>query len=114
MSATMIINRKGVECSTKRPVVTLDAARSPISTYVNQILSIVVFIQPRTGNEMVRYGRENNRYTHIGYAAPLQDVLEQDQLYSGGKMYDIQYVWNRDGKASPLGHMVLELQETKP
>lgn len=114
MSASMLITKRGKDCYTKRPVVTKDSGGSPVSVFTTSLISFKADIQPRSGNEGVRYGRENNRYDYKAFALVGLDIQEQDRLHCGDRVYDVQFVWNRDGATDPCGHMVIGLEETKP
>ena len=64
----------------KRLTTTYDSGRSPITTYNAHLSGIAARIQPMSGSESVRYGRDSNRRMWRIFIAPGQDIVEEDQI----------------------------------
>lgn len=116
MSASALIRTKGIRCNLQRRTQAKDAAGSVTWTWGNHISGIKVFVQPASGAESIRYGRESNRNFVIGYCLARLDVRPADQLTGGQlgtRVLDIQSVrLAGEFTSGPLSHQVLEMEET--
>ena len=118
MTAESLIRTKGIRCNVQRAATSQDASGSVLLTWAGHLTSIPIFIQPATGDETVRYGRENDRITHTGYTLTTYDINPTDRLTGGNlgsRVMDIQSVIKAgEFDSGPLAHQVLVLEETEP
>ena len=116
MSASALIRTKGLLCNLQRRTDAVDAAGSPTWTWGTLRAGVRVFLQPASGAESIRYGRESNRNFLIGYCSATLDARPADQLTGGqlgSRVLDIQSVrLAGEFTAGPLAHKVLECEET--
>lgn len=117
MTAISLIDRLGRRVNVERRTDTVDASGSVVTTWSVHLLGIAAFIQPASGAEALRYGRESNRKFHRVYVAPELDIRPSDRLTGGDmgtRILDIQAV--RLAGELPTGnaiaHKVLECEET--
>lgn len=66
--------------STQRYTTTLDASRSPVNSYTTRLSAIAARVQPMSGSEAVRYGRESTRRMFRVFVEPGQDITEKDRV----------------------------------
>ena len=117
MSATSLIASKGILCNVERRTTASDAAGSQTGTWAVNIANARVFVQPASGSESLRYGRESNRGFVLCYTEVGQDITAADRLTGGDlgtRILDIQSARNPGEfpTTSRLAHMVLECEET--
>ena len=117
MSATSLIASKGILCNVERATGASDVAGSRTKTWAVNIANLRAFVQPASGSEAIRYGRESNRNFILVYVEPGQDILAADRLTGidlGTRILDIQSARNPGEfpTTSRLAHMVLECEET--
>src|SRR5688572_2960098 len=110
MSAELLIQRKGATASITRPT-TSKTTGIPVQTYAAHLSGLTVYLQEKSGEESVRYGRESARNFGVAYVKAGYDIQTKDRLVIGGRTWDIQAVRTR-GAGRTL-QMVLEVQETK-
>ena len=65
---------------TTRLATTFDSGGSPINTFTAEISDIPARVQPISGSENVRYGRESTRRMWKIFVEPGQDILETDRI----------------------------------
>lgn len=113
MSAESLIRAKGTIWTVERRIEATDAAGSVTWTWSTHIAGARIFVQPQSGSEAVRYGRENSRKFHLAYAPVSLDVRPADQLRRGSRTLDVQSV-RKAGEftSGPMAHLVIEAQET--
>ncbi len=112
-----MIRTKGLRCNVERRTDARDAAGSVVPTWAVHINSLRAFVQPASGSETIRYGRESNRKFHVVYVEPGQDILAADRLTGidlGTRILDIQAVKTPGELQSSQAtrHTVLECEET--
>lgn len=115
MSASTLIQRKGVDCTIQRQSVTKDSAGGPVVTW-SAVGTARIFVQPLNGDETERYGRENNRTMIKGYVDPDADIRKADRIVYGTRKFDIQDIF-RPGEFSPnevTAHLKIIMEETQP
>ena len=116
MSAPSLIASKGIICNIERRTEASDAAGSQTGTWAVNIANARVFVQPASGSESLRYGRESNRGFVICFTEVGQDIIAADRLTGvdlGTRILDIQSVRTPGQFTSGrLAHMVLECEET--
>ena len=98
-------------CTIKRVADTVDSGGGPIETQNNHLTGVLCRIQPVSGSENVRYGRENNRITHDVFVEGGQDITAEDFVIVDGLTLDIQFARDYDRQGAL---MLLECEETKP
>lgn len=91
MSVASLINDKGVLATVRRASFTTDDSGHPTPTYTTQG-QILVFLQPRSGNETVRYGRDNSETLAISYVKRNADVKSGDILLVGTDVWRVENV----------------------
>ena len=116
MSADTLIRTKGIRVNVERATEVNDAAGSVTWTWSSYYSGIKVFIQPASGSESIRYGRENNRKFHLCFTNVRYDIRPQDRLTGGQlgtRVLDIQSV-RKAGEftSGPLAHLAIEAEET--
>jgi len=67
--------------NTLRPTQTKDAGGSPIETLVAHLSGIPAFVQPVSGAELLRDGRDTTRWTANCYVEPGLDITAGDTVY---------------------------------
>lgn len=116
MSAEALIRTKGKLVDVERPTFAKDAGGSVVPVYAVHLTSERIFIQPASGAEAVRYGRESNRKFIQAFAFVGRDIQAKDRLtggHLGSRKLDIQSV-RTPGEfgQGKLAHQVLECEET--
>lgn len=110
MSAELLIQRKGIASTIRRPTTT-KASGIPIQTYATHISGVLVYIQEYSASENVRYGRESSRVFGKAFIKSGYDIQAKDQILQDGRYYDIQDRPQTRGEGRTL-QMVCEVQET--
>lgn len=64
----------------QRAVVTVDAGKSPVYTFSNLLTGVPARVQPMSGAQKVRYGREANRNMWMIWVSPDTDVTPKDHV----------------------------------
>lgn len=79
--------------STQRLTSTRSTAGGESRSYAASLTNIAARVQPMSGSEVVRYGRDNTRNMVRVYTGD-QDIVPTDRISFGGKYYDIIEVSN--------------------
>lgn len=118
MTAESLIETHGLLVNVERETEAVDDSGS---VYVAEDVPIVasnvrMFIQPRGGDEAVRYGRDNERTFHVVYAKVGTDVQSGDRITGGDlgtRVLEVQSVRKPGEFASGgMAHLVIEAEET--
>ena len=121
MSASSLIRTRGKRMLLQSRTDAIDSGGG--ATWTWSVGTVVkVFMQPRSGSEAVRYGRENNREFGVGYMSASVTPNKTDRLAwtpAGGtttRYFDIQSVRRPDERISgqSLSHIQFEYEETEP
>lgn len=80
----------------QRSTLTRDAVGGSIETWASDAVYQMA-LQPTSGSEDDRYGREEYTITHRGYLAGTPDILPDDRLSIDGNTYLIRAVLNPCG-----------------
>jgi SPP1 family predicted phage head-tail adaptor len=99
--------------SVQRVTITVDTSGAPIFTYTTSIASINCRLNTLSGDEAMRYGRHNTRYTHAVYAANGLDINEKDRVIIAGKTLEIDDIVVFYDNAAGV-YVRLDCIETKP
>lgn len=68
----------------------VDSGGSPVLTFATaRVSNIAARVQPMSGSEAVRYGRESNRRMYRIFVAPGQGIVEEDRISWSSKTLDI-------------------------
>lgn len=94
-----------------RPTNSVDAGGAPTRTFATHLSNVACRVRTYGGGEGVRYGRENNRYSHAVYVGPGLDIVETDRVTVDGLTLDVQAVMNPDRMDV---YTRLDCEETKP
>ena len=116
MSVNSLILTKGKLVNVERRTTTQDTGGDPVGTWAGVYAGVRVFIQPASGGEAVRYGRENTRRFVQAFARVGPDIRPDDRLtggYLGSRILDIQAVRNPgEFQTGALAHIAMECEET--
>jgi head-tail adaptor len=116
MSVANLIQTRGVSVTIYADTqTTVDSGGSVITT-AGAGTAATAFIQPRSGSEAVRYGRENNRDFFVMYFLPSVSIRAANRVVYGSRTFDIQHVRKPDERVSgqTLAYIIAEAEETQP
>ena len=116
MSVAALIRTRGVAVTLHAVTqATVDAGGGVITTSATGVAA-TAFIQPKSGAESVRYGRENNRDFFIMYFDPGVTITAGSRVVYGTRTFDVQAVRRPDERTSSqtLAYITAECEETKP
>ena len=112
MSATGLISRLGVKVSTTRGTTAADDTGYPKVTQTAHLSNVSAFVQPLSGSEALRYGRENSEKFHRIYFAAGTDVEPQDEITYEGRTFIVQSIRHPGEHTSGgVAHLVVEALE---
>ena len=119
--AERLINRlsrrmNATTIKTQRKTEGQDSGGAPTKSWADSLTDVKAHVQIMSGAEAVRHGRENNRLLGKVYVAAGLDITEEDRVVYNSRTFNITAL--REAGEFPstdrLGHMILEVEETKP